>query len=162
MFYGSGRIIRATVSRAFTATFIPEEKTGFTTVLVISCRRHLCVYFFISALLLSIFSMAHLQLSQQATKEKTVLDIAIIQISDTEGGKNVHLLFCFSGIIDRQVIVVTRLSPFECVSKLIYSVHCERSLLTEQPVGRRAEMKQQSSGCAFGGPGESERRQTSE
>lgn len=49
----------------------PEVKhTGVTTALVINCRRHLCVtYLSLSALLFSISSMAHLQLSQQATEE---------------------------------------------------------------------------------------------
>lgn len=49
----------------------PEVKhTGVTTALVINRRRHLCVtYLSLSALLFSISSMAHLQLSQQATEE---------------------------------------------------------------------------------------------
>lgn len=45
---------------------------------------------------------------------------------------------------DRQVIVVTCLPRFECISdfKLMGgTVHCEHSLLTGQPVGRWAEMK---------------------
>lgn len=59
--------------------------------------------------------------------------------------KNCSCLFdCFSGMTDRQVIVVTCLPRFECISDFKImggTVHCEHSLLTGQPVGRWAEMK---------------------
>lgn len=51
----------------------PEERqrgTGVTTALVINHTRHLCVYLSLSALLFSISSMPHLQLSQQAAKRR--------------------------------------------------------------------------------------------
>lgn len=114
--------------------------------------------------------MAHLQLSLQATKEdrsgrSCYSNIASVVSSCWDFWQRMRrkrcwcLFYCFSGIIDREVIVFAGLSPPRWMHLRFETgrtVHCERPLLTQQPVGRWAEMKQlqrrkqQSSGCVSG------------
>ena len=87
---------------ALSGTFIPAfQRKIVTTALVINRRCHLCVYLSLCALLLSVSSMAHLQLSPagNAEEDRAVIQIFSesrhVEISDTsEGGKSLHGHVC--------------------------------------------------------------------
>lgn len=126
-----------------------------TTALVINRRRHLCVCVSLFTAV-SVVSMAHLQLSQQATREDTSgpellfkysLSRLILLRLLTERRhrcrkKNRFCLFVFfHRCCNRKTrdhgCVFASLSV--CLSAFKAHGHAARSLLTEQPVGRCAE-----------------------
>lgn len=73
-----------------------SENIGATTVLVIKCRRHVCVCVFTylthahkhTGRLLSISSEAHLQLSQQVTKEDLDSGFSAVVREEPGGGED--------------------------------------------------------------------------
>lgn len=133
MFYGLRVNYYGKPNRALTTTC----RKGVTTALVINCRCHLCVY--LSLILCALLSPLWLTCNYISRPPlKTVMDKSCdlnMSCQDFCGGETFVFVFqLVFGIIERQLMVVERLSPFKYqVSNTHGTLHV--LLLTEQPVG---------------------------
>lgn len=180
MFYGSERIISP---RCLLYSSSPEERQRALESLQCSSSAAdvTWVFTYLSLHCCSLSSpMAHLQLSLQATKEDSpgwsyYSNIASVVSSCWDFWQRRRrrkcscLFYCFSGIIDRQVIVVTGPSPFECISDFKLDARCIVSILYWQSnlLGNERRWSSGRGGSSRApavcpGPREWERRQTRE